>query len=83
MAAPRIAVEPKTGRYQSLEQAVVDAGGEVVAIGEAEALVWADPSVPEQLVDVLDGNRAVSWVALPFAGIEPYVPFLDHHRTWT
>ncbi len=83
MVNPKVAVEPKTGRYESLETAVRQAGGEVVPIDEAAALVWADPAVPDDLPGVLDGADGISWVALPFAGIEPYVPFLDHGRIWT
>ena len=83
MVSPKIAVEPKAGRYESLEEAVRDGGGEVVSIASAEALVWADPSAPHDLPGVLADGGSVSWVALPFAGIEPYVPYLDHDRVWT
>ncbi len=80
----RIAVEPKSGRYGSLEDAVRAGGGEVAPPAEADALVWADPHVaPEQLVATLDAGPGIRWVALPFAGIEPYVPHLDRDRTWT
>ncbi|MDH3679606.1 MAG: D-isomer specific 2-hydroxyacid dehydrogenase family protein [Acidimicrobiia bacterium] len=78
-----IAVEPKTGRYESLEEAVVAGGGSIVPIGAADALVWADPTVPHDLPEALRHGPNVSWVALPFAGIEPYVPYLDHDRVWT
>lgn len=81
--APGIAVEPKSGRYESLEDAVRRGGGRVVPPGEAEALVWADPTVPEQLGELVANHDQLRWVALPFAGIEPYVGFLDQHRTWT
>lgn len=82
-AKPRIAVEPKSGRYESLEEAVREGGGEVVALADAEALVWADPALPHELPAAVASGPNVSWVALPFAGIEPYIPFLDHGRTWT
>lgn len=78
-----VAVEPKSGRHVSLEQAVVAGGGRIVPIEEAAALVWADPTIPDRLPDVLAGGPDVRWVALPFAGIEPYVPHLDHERVWT
>ncbi len=80
---PQIAVEPKSGRFESLEEAVVAGGGVVVAPEEAEGLVWADPTVPERLPEVLAGSDGIRWVGLPFAGIEPYVPFLDRQRVWT
>lgn len=77
-----IAVEPKSGRHESLESAVRNAGGRVVPIEEATALVWADPDRPHGLPAVL-ARGAVRWVALPFSGIEPYLPYLDAERTWT
>lgn len=83
MVNPKIAVEPKTGRYESLEEAVREGGGDVVPMADADALVWADPSAPHDLPEVLRESKGVSWVALPFAGIEPYVPYLDHDRVWT
>jgi phosphoglycerate dehydrogenase-like enzyme len=83
MADVKIAVEPKAGRFESLEAAVIEGGAVVAPIAEADALVWADPSAPHDLPAMLDRNRSLSWVALPFAGIEPYIPFLDHDRVWT
>ncbi len=79
----RIAVEPKSGRFESLERAVRDGGGVVADVGSAEALVWADPYQPNLLPELLAVHPEISWVALPFAGIEPYVPYLDGDRTWT
>ena len=79
-----IAVLPKSGRFESLEDAVVRGGGEVAPISAARALVWADPSVPQDLPAVIDAaSDNLEWVALPFAGIEPYVPYMDIERTWT
>lgn len=78
-----IAVEPKSGRYQSLEEAVVAGGGRVVPPEQASGLVWADPAVPHLLPEVLLRMRTAEWVGLPFAGIEPYVGYLDSERVWT
>ncbi len=82
-APPKIAVEPKSGRYESLEDAVREAGGQVVPIDQADGLVWADPYVAHELPVTLAGNDGIAWVGLPFAGIEPYVDYLDHDRVWT
>lgn len=60
-----------------------NAGGEVVPITDADGLVWADPRRTEELPAVLGTDDRIRWVGLPFAGIEPYVPYLDHKRTWT
>lgn len=62
---------------------MVAGGGRLAPIEEAEALVWADPAVPHELPAVLARGPGVRWVALPFAGIEPYVAYLDRDRTWT
>jgi phosphoglycerate dehydrogenase-like enzyme len=78
-----VAVEPKSGRFESLEEAVRQGGGEVVAPTEAEALVWADPSRHDDLPNLLADLEAVRWVALPFAGIEPHLAHLDTERVWT
>ena len=83
MSGAAVAVEPKSGRFQSLERAVEAGGGRVVPMAEAEALVWADAQQPGALPDVLAGGLGVRWVALPFAGIEPYLGHLDHQRIWT
>ncbi|MEZ5408974.1 MAG: D-isomer specific 2-hydroxyacid dehydrogenase family protein [Acidimicrobiales bacterium] len=83
MTAPGIAVEPKSGRYESLERSVVAGGGRLAPVEEADALVWADPAVPHELPSVLARATSVRWVGLPFAGVEPYVAYLDHDRTWT
>ena len=78
-----IAVEPKSGRFESLEAAVV-AGGGVVSVPEvADALVWADPAVPDDLPVVLGRCQRATWVGLPFAGIEPYIEHLDRAHVWT
>lgn len=83
MSTAKIAVEPKSGRFESLEAAVVAGGGAVSDIGDAEALVWADPERAADLPALLETNPGVRWVGLPFSGIEPYLPYLDHDRVWT
>ncbi len=86
---PRIAVEPKSGRHESLTDAVTAGGGVVVPPAEADALVWADAHARDRLPGVLAEAGRARWIALPFAGIEPYVGLLDTHnavgepRVWT
>ncbi len=81
----RIAVEPQSGRYESLRSAVEAAGAEVVSVPEADALVWADPARSAELGSVVDQGPSLSWVALPFAGIEPYLPVIRRRTdlVWT
>lgn len=63
--------------------AVVDGGGEVVEVSEAEALVWGAARDPEGLAEVLEEADHIRWVQLPFAGIENFVHLVDESRLWT
>lgn len=74
-------------------QAAADAGGHVVpndaqaphGDGSATALVMIFPVPVEEVLAVLKANPGISWVQLPFAGIERYVPTIRDRRdiTWT
>lgn len=81
----KIAVVPEAGRHESLKQAVRAADGVVAAPGEASAIVWADPAHPEDLGPVVELATEARWIALPFAGVEPYVPLIRQFpdRLWT
>lgn len=81
----KIAVVPDAGRHESLKQAVREAGGVIADPGDASAIVWADPSRPEQLDPVVEHSPEARWIALPFAGVEPYVPLIRRFpdRLWT
>jgi phosphoglycerate dehydrogenase-like enzyme len=45
--------------------------------------VWAAPRDPEALRVALAENPRLSWVQLPFAGIETFVDLVDDDRVWT
>lgn len=79
----RVAVAPRSGRHDSLVDAVEAAGAVVVDPADAEALVWADAQRADLVPDVLASAPGVRWVQLPFAGIEHFVPHLDPRLTWT
>ena len=66
-----------------MRDAVVAGGGVLVDVAEAQALVWADAHRPEDLPAALEAGTALQWIALPYAGIEPYVPYLSNAYTWT
>ncbi|MGY9074508.1 MAG: D-isomer specific 2-hydroxyacid dehydrogenase family protein [Acidimicrobiales bacterium] len=85
MHTPQIAVEPPSWRRQSLVDAVLAGGGEIVAPGEAEALVWAEPARADLLPNLLDTHPNIDWVQLPYAGIEPFLDMLRArpHLHWT
>jgi phosphoglycerate dehydrogenase-like enzyme len=80
----RIALAPEGARGW-LAGAIEGGGGELVDVADADALVWALPSAPDELGEVLDANPQLRWVQLPWAGIEPYVEVVAAHpeRTWT
>lgn len=83
MSNSLITVQPQSGRFESLEQAVLAGGGELCDPSQARGLVWADAHRAHEFPDVLAQCPNLTWVALPFAGIEPYVPYLDDRYTWT
>lgn len=80
---PAVAVEPDCWRRASLAVAVTAGGGIVVPANEAEGLVWADPENPHLLGPLLESAPQLRWIQLPYAGIEPYLGFLDDDRIWT
>ena len=80
--APRVALGPSTAPSWMAE-AIIDGGGEVVDLADAEALVWSDAEAADALADVLFDADHIRWVQLPFAGIEPFVHVVDDDRTWT
>ena len=80
---PSVAVEPHCWRRDDLAEAVSAGGGIVVPPAEAEGLIWADPQNPDLLGPVLHAAPQLRWIQLPYAGIEPYLAFLDDERLWT
>ncbi len=69
--------------HAALESAVRSAGGAVVPIEQAEVLIWDDPGAAGIFGDYLAGGPGVKWVQLPWAGIETFLPHLDHEHIWT
>jgi phosphoglycerate dehydrogenase-like enzyme len=68
-----------------LADAVREGGGELVEPEGAEALVWGDADDPGGLAKLLDTHRGISWVQLPWAGMEPYIDVVraNADRVWT
>jgi phosphoglycerate dehydrogenase-like enzyme len=60
-------------------------GGRVVAVEDAEGLVWVDWSGPGRLASVLEEFPAIRWVHLPGAGVESFLEagLVSDGRTWT
>ncbi|MXW99921.1 MAG: hydroxyacid dehydrogenase [Acidimicrobiaceae bacterium] len=69
--------------YDAFAAAVRDAGGEVADLAEAEALIWADPYAAAMYPEVIAAAPSVEWVQLPYAGVEPFLDYLDTRLTWT
>lgn len=78
----RIAIQPDD--TFGVGDAVAGAGGEVVGLPEADALVWSAPGDPEGLREALAGSR-VRWVQVTSAGVEKFhrAGCLDGTRLWT
>jgi phosphoglycerate dehydrogenase-like enzyme len=81
-SVPRVAILPSA--TDDIARAVVEGGGSVVDIRDADALVWTDPLNPHGLAKLLGGSK-VEWVQLPFAGIESFFDagVIDPNLTWT
>ncbi|MET4159348.1 D-isomer specific 2-hydroxyacid dehydrogenase family protein [Agromyces sp. PvR057] len=72
----------------SVVAAVRRAGGEVVPLGAGtRGVVWVASSGSNELDDVLTRHPDVSWVQLPWAGVDAFAPTLasyrDDGRVWT
>ena len=81
-AQPLVAIVPD---WPLAAQAVADAGGRVVAVEEAEGLVWVDWSGPGRLGSILEEFPQIRWVHLPGAGIESFLDagLVADGRVWT
>ncbi len=69
--------------YDAFAAAVTEAGAQVAPLGEAKALMWADPLSPRLYPQTIAEAPNVEWVQLPYAGVEPFAEYLDHRRLWT
>lgn len=80
-----IAVEPSTrpAMHAIMVEAVEAAGGTVVPIEQASALIFADPTAADAFPNIIGAGSGVEWIQLPYAGIETFQHHLDHDHTWT
>lgn len=69
--------------HEIMVAAVEEAGGTVVPIEQASALMFADPMAADAFRGILDPAPNVEWVQLPYAGIETFSHNLDTDRIWT
>jgi phosphoglycerate dehydrogenase-like enzyme len=72
--------------HEAFAGAVRDAGGEVVGVADlasARGMIWSDPYVAHIYPELIAAAPAVEWVQLPYAGIEPFLDYLDSRLVWT
>lgn len=80
---PAVAATPELTPQWMLDAAVAG-GARLVDVAEADTIVWggsADPAGLRELIEPHDA--AITWVQLPWAGVEPYLDVLDDRRIWT
>lgn len=67
----RVAILPK---FQAeYADAVTSSGGSVVDLNfETNAIVWTDSQAPGELATILASHPQISWVQLPFAGVDNF-----------
>jgi phosphoglycerate dehydrogenase-like enzyme len=66
-----------------MSDAITAGGGQLVAPGEAEGLVWGSPNDADGLAAALRGGPGIRWVQLPWAGVEKFVHLMHDDRLWT
>jgi phosphoglycerate dehydrogenase-like enzyme len=77
-----VSIEPKS--FNEYAKAVVGAGAQVVPLSsQVGALIWTDYSQPQALKELLEANRQIEWVQLPFAGVDAFVDVLQHPVVFT
>lgn len=77
-----ISIEPKS--FDEYAKAVVGAGAQVAPLSsQVGALIWTDYSQPQALKELLEANRQIEWVQLPFAGVDAFVDVLQHPVVFT
>jgi phosphoglycerate dehydrogenase-like enzyme len=79
---PRITVAP-SGSASWVGEAVQAGGGQLVDAAHAQGVIWSDPDGAEALELLLSEAPDVSWVQLPFAGVENFIHIVDEDRQWT
>lgn len=67
----KVAIEPKS--FPAYEQAVVDSGCSVSVLNETVgALIWTDYGNPKGLAEAIAANPQLTFVQLPFAGVDAF-----------
>lgn len=83
MSVPQVAnTDGLTPRF--MLDAAVAGGAELVELSDADTIVWGGSADPTGLRELIEARAdAITWVQLPWAGVEPYLDLLDDRRVWT
>lgn len=77
-----VALEPTS--LLMFKTAIEDQGAKVAPLGpDVRGLVWTDYSKPEILAKTLAANPQLTWVQLPFAGVDAFASILGANVTFT
>ena len=78
----KIALEPTA--LPMFKTAIENQGAQVAPLGQdVRGLVWTDYSKPEMLAKTLAANPQLTWVQLPFAGVDAFASILGANVTFT
>ena len=82
MVANRVSILPKS--FPEYEAAVLDAGAELANFDETVgAVIWTDYSKPHELGKLLEENSQITWVQLPFAGVDAFAEVINRPIRFT
>jgi len=82
MISRKVSILPRS--FPEYEEAVKKAGGELVSFDESVgAIIWTDYSKPNDLDNVLERNPQISWVQLPFAGVDAFAEIIKRPVRFT
>jgi phosphoglycerate dehydrogenase-like enzyme len=82
MVSRKVSILPRS--FPEYEEAVKKAGGELVSFDESVgAIIWTDYSKPNDLDNVLERNPQISWVQLPFAGVDAFAEIIKRPVRFT
>lgn len=71
VVANKVAIEPKS--FPAYEQAVVDSNCVLAPLDDSVgALIWTDYGNPQGLADAIANNPQLTFVQLPFAGVDAF-----------
>lgn len=82
MISRKVSILPRS--FPEYEEAVKKAGGELVSFDESVgAIIWTDYSKPNDLDNLLERNPQISWVQLPFAGVDAFAEIIKRPVRFT